>query len=290
MTAGLAQGATIRYAGSGDYFTLSADQSSPPGWQSSVLPGSSDTIRFNWGNNTVTLAGTAPSVSQFQMGVDESGGLVVNSGGVLSATGAGTSAVGHNGTVTGFLTVNSGGLVTVAAPLEVGAGGSGTVGNLTINGGTVTLSSHLWVGDQSGAVGSININSGGVLNIGGMLGLGTINSTSASGGTGTLNVNDGGILNLGNIQASGLGSVQPGSLLDIYGSGEVTIHGDFTSVMNGYIAAGRIEGNNVVGNAQAVYNSGLGETLLTVIPEPSTFALMALMGAGLVVRRLVRRG
>jgi len=43
------------------------------------------------------------------MGVDESGGLVVNSGGVLTALG--NCKVGNNGPVTGRLTINAGGEV-----------------------------------------------------------------------------------------------------------------------------------------------------------------------------------
>jgi len=60
-------------------------------------------------------------------------------------------------------------------------------------------------------------------------------------------------------------------------------------VMNTYITAGRITGNDVVGNVQAIFDADLNKTFLTVIPEPSTFALMALMGVGLMVRRLGRK-
>jgi hypothetical protein len=304
MIAGLAEGATIRYAGSGDYFTLSANQSSPPGWQSLTVPGAADTIRFNWGNNTVTLGATAPTITAFQMGVDESGGLVVNSGGSLTTTGS--STIGNNytgaGLVTGSLTINSGGVVNAGGTqLRLGAGAAAAPGNLrgavTLSGGTLNVSGHLWVGAANNTVGTIDINSGGVLNMlgfggNGMLGLGTVNSTSASGGQGFLNVNAGGVLHLFNIQADGsLGSIQPGSLLDIDGSGLVTIPGNFTAVMNTYITAGRITGNDVVGQVQAVFDAGQNMTFLTatMVPEPSAIALMALMGVGLIVRRLARK-
>ena len=292
MVAGLAQAATVRYQKSGDWFDT--DLSDGIGWQpGGVLPGPLDTVRFNWGNNIVTLAGVAPNVTAFQMGVDESGGLVVNSGGSLTATG--NSKIGNNAggggvnPTTGFLTVNSGGVVNAQGGwLMVAGNGGPLIGIVTLNGGNLNVSGHLWVATGAGSLGTIDIF-GGTLSLGGMLGLGTVDTINP-GGIGRLSVHDGGILSLSNIQADGsLGSIQPGSLLDITGTGLVTLPGDFTAVVDTYIAAGRIAGNGVPSLAQAVYDSGLNETLITVIPEPSTFALMALMGAGFLVRRLSRR-
>jgi hypothetical protein len=298
MVAGQSMAASIRYQGSGDYFNfLAAGNVGSSGWQNVAgvpgLPGALDTARFNYANNTVTLAGIAPTIAAFQMGVDESGGLVVNSGGSLTATnhstvGNNAGAAGVNLT-TGFLTINSGGTVNAGGTLKLGAGASVVAGNLkgivTLNGGTLNVSSHLWIGNNNLTLGTIDINSGGILNVGGMLGLGTGNATSASGGQGFLNVNDGGILNLANIQANGsLASIASGSLLDISGSGLVTIPGNFTAVMNTYISAGKITGNDLAGNVQAIFNPDLNKTLLTVVPEPSTFALMAVAGLGLAFR------
>jgi hypothetical protein len=298
MVAGQALAANIRYQGSGDYFDfLAAGNVGPNGWQNVAgvpgLPGALDTARFNWGSNTVTLAGAAPTITAFQTGVDESGGLVVNSGGILTATG--NSTIGNNAggaganLTTGFLTINSGGTVNAGGTLRLGAGASTVAGNLkgilTLDGGTLSVSSHLWVGNNNLTLGIVDINSGGILNVGGMLGLGTANATSASGGLGLLNVNDGGVLNLANIHAGGSqGSIQAGSLLDISGSGLVTLPGNFVAVLDGYISAGRITGNDIAGNVQAVFDAGLNKTLLTVIPEPSTLALVALTGLGLAFR------
>ena len=108
MVAGQAMAANIRYMNSGDYLE-------PTGWQGGVIPGTNDTARFNWGNNTVTLAGEAPLLRNFQIGVDESGQLVVESGGKLNTTGTQNSTVGNNPNagIIGRLTVNAGGEVNV---------------------------------------------------------------------------------------------------------------------------------------------------------------------------------
>lgn len=298
MAAGQAMAANIRYQNSGDYFDyLAVGNVGPNGWQNvsgvAGIPGALDTARFNWANNTVTLAGTAPTVTAFQMGVDESGGLVVNSGGTLTTTG--NSTIGNNAggsganPTTGFLTINSGGTVNVGGTLKLGAGASTVAGNLkgylTLDGGTLNLTSHLWVGNNNLTLGTVDINSGGIINVGGMLGLGTANASTASGGVGFVNVNDGGVLNLANIHGTAQQSIWGTSRLDISGSGLVTLPGNFVGVVNGYIDAGKITGDDVVGNVQAIFDSGLNKTLITLVPEPSVFALMALAGLGLVFRR-----
>ena len=65
-----------------------------------------DTIRVGWGDNTVTLTNVV-TVARFQIGVDESGRLVVASGGSLTTIGTFANSVGNNAGagVTGRLTV-----------------------------------------------------------------------------------------------------------------------------------------------------------------------------------------
>ena len=68
MVAGQAQAADLRYHGSGDYNDILA-VTLVNGWPAGGggpggLPGTADTIRFNWGNNTVTLTSVAPNVRQ----------------------------------------------------------------------------------------------------------------------------------------------------------------------------------------------------------------------------------
>jgi hypothetical protein len=256
MVAGQAMAADIRYMSSGDYLE-------PTGWVGGVIPGTNDTARFNWGNNTVTLAGEAPLLRRFQMGVDESGGLVVESGGKLTTTGGANSTVGNNNNagIIGRLTVNTGGEVTVTNVLFVG--GSAT-GILTVDGGTLRVTSHLWGGSGAVGVGNIYITNGGSFSVGGNIGLGTVNASTPSGGKCSLYVQEGGVLNLTTI--SPVNSIQPNSVLDISGSGLVTIPGDLTAVMSAYTNALKITAYGGSGTVGIDYNNtNVGKTTLFAI-------------------------
>jgi hypothetical protein len=275
LAAGKAMAADIRYQNSGDYFDTVA-VTGVNGWQAGAggpggLPGTNDTARANWGNNTITLAGEAPLLGRFQLGVDESGQLVVNAGGKLTTTGPNNSTVGNNGSapgganVVGRLTINAGGLVNVTNVLFVGAGATGI---LTNDGGTLNVGSHLWCGSGNvggvGTIGTISIANGGVINVGGNIGLGTINASTPSGGKCSLYVQEGGILNLSNI--SPVNSIQPNSVLDISGSGVVTIGGDRTAVMSAYTNVSRITAYGGLGTVGIDYNNtNVGKTTLFAI-------------------------
>lgn len=256
MVASQAMAADIRYMNSGDYLE-------PTGWQGGVIPGTNDTARFNWGNNTVTLAGEAPLLRRFQMGVDESGHLVVNAGGKLNTTGTQNSTVGNNSNagIIGRLTVNAGGEVNVTNVLFVGASATGIVTN---DGGTVNITSHLWAGSGAVGVGTISIANGGILKVGGNIGLGTVNASTPSGGKASVYVQDGGVLNLN--QISPVTSIQPNSVLDISGSGVVTIPNDLTAVMSAYTNALRITAYGGLGTVGIDYNNtNVGKTTLFAI-------------------------
>ncbi len=255
ITAGKAMAADIRYMSSGDYLV-------PGGWQGGVIPGTNDTARFNWGNNTVTLAGDAPLLRNFQMGVDESGQLIVSTGGKLKTTGTQNSTVGNNGAgVIGRLTVTAGGEVDVTNVLFVGASATGI---LTNDGGTLNISSHLWGGSGAVGVGTISIRNGGAISVGGNIGLGTINASTPSGGSCSLYIEDGGVLNLANISPAT--SIQPNSVMDISGSGVVTIPGDRTTVMSAYTNALRIKAYGGLGTVGIDYNNtNVGKTTLFAI-------------------------
>lgn len=279
MAAGPAMAATLRYVGSGDYNDLFS-VTGVNGWQDGGggpggLPGSADLIRINYGNNTVTLTNVAPDVARFQIGVDESGTLVIESGGSLTAVGTSANSVGNNRTgVTGRMNVMTNGVVNSAAVMYVGSGDSGSgpaTGILTVDGGSCNFSNHLWVGRFSGATGTIILTNGGTLNMlgvggSGMLGLGTGNASAPSGGTGIIRVSDDSVLNLYNISGTAQGSIQPGSVLDILGSGIVTIPGDRVATISGYTNAGRITAYGGTGTVGIDYNTlNPGKTTLFAI-------------------------
>jgi hypothetical protein len=257
MVAGQALALNIRYVGSGDYLD-------PAGWQGGVIPGTNDTARFNYENNTVTLAGAAPLVRNFQAGVDESGGLEVNAGGILNTTGiGGNSTVGNNPNagIIGRLTVNAGGEVNVTNVLFVGANATGIVTN---DGGIIRISTHLWGGSGAAGVGNIYIANGGSISVGGNIGLGTVNASTPSGGKCSVYVQEGGVLNLTTITP--VTSIQPNSVLDISGSGIVTKTGDFTAVMSAYTNAGRITAYGGAGTVGIDYDTmNAGKTTLFAI-------------------------
>lgn len=264
MMAGQAMAATIRYQESGDYSDTVAVTGH--GWQAGGggpggLPGVADLGRLNWGNNTVTLT-TTETIGRLQVGVDEQGNLVIANGGTLTTvagsgqTGDVTIGQGNNPAGTGTMTVEGGGTLNVANILYHGNIANGT----SEISGTVNVTSHLWTGWTLGAVGTININNGGVLNVSGQLGL----NWRDNGAVGYVNVKDGGVLNLSQIHPTD--SIRGSSVLDISGSGVVTIPGDLTAVMSAYTNALKIKAYGGLGTVGIDYNNmNEGKTTLFAI-------------------------
>ncbi|TWU21830.1 PEP-CTERM sorting domain-containing protein [Bythopirellula polymerisocia] len=287
LMAGQLTAADIRYQTSGDWFaTVAVDGF---GWQAPGLPGVNDNARFNWGGNTVTLAGAAPDVRSLQIGVDESGTLEVNNGGVIStttSTGNGDVLAGNNNAnATGTLTVNTGGIVNVGRILW--AANNNSTGFININsGGVVNVASHLWWG----VTGTATVNISGTLQQnGGILGLGTSNASTASGGSATVSILDGGLMALNNISGNpGLPSIQAGSSIDISGSGQLTLPGDFVGLLTDYANANKIGGNGVPGMSNLTIdltkNPGF-TTAYVAIPEPAALLLLGLSLGGILISK-----
>ena len=217
--------------------------------------------RINWGNNTVTLT-TTETIGRLQVGVDEQGNLVIAGGGTLTTVaGSGqngdvTIGQGNNPAGTGTMTVESGGTLNVANILYHGNLANGTSHIF----GTVNVGSHLWTGWTAGTIGTINVNSGGILNVSGQLGLNWQNN----GAVGYVNVMDGGVLNLSQIHPTD--SIRGSSVLDISGSGVVTIPDNLTAVMGAYTNALKIKAYGGLGTVGIDYNNtNVGKTTLFAI-------------------------
>ncbi len=245
-----AQTPVFRYRQGGPWQDVS--DGTVPGWGVNPaspglrVPDAGDEARVNWGGSTVTLDYAAPTFLRLMIGVDESGTVEVNDGGVLTTSQ--DVVVGNNGFVEAYMDVNDGAVVNVGRILWVGRGPvvNDVLGFLNINaGGTVNVASHLWWG----TTGIAEINIAGTLNqTGGILGLGTQNAVDPLGGSATVNVLDGGEFNLNNISsAASLPSIQPGSKINIQGTGRMTLPGDFIDTIGLYRDAGLIEGNGVAG-------------------------------------------
>jgi hypothetical protein len=100
-----------------------------------------------------------------------------------------------------------------------------------------------------------------------MIGLGTINASTPSGGMGIVRVSADSVLNLFTIDPNG-NSIQPGSVLDISGSGVVTIPNDRTTIMSNYVAAGKITAYGGTGTVAIDYNTSTPSktTLYAIAP------------------------
>ena len=208
------------------------------------VPVAGDEARINWAFSTVTLDYEAPEFDNLKIGVDESGVLEINSGGVLTVTG--DANVGHNGFVDGIMDINDGGTVNVGNNFFMARVDVISRGFLNVNsGGVMNVEQHLWMGIN----GTAEVNISGKINQNtGILGLGTINAVDPSGGSAIVNVLSGGELNLNNIHAGGTqSSIQPGSYIDIQGTGRVTLPGNRVEVLEGYRDAGLLYGNGVAG-------------------------------------------
>jgi hypothetical protein len=140
----------------------------------------------------------------------------------------------------GVLRISSGGSLDVSAANDWSAVGYNNTAHMIVEaGGTITFN-QAWIGFSAGAVGTLDIS--GTVNVNNMFGLGW------NGGDGFVNVLDGGRLALSNIHADGSTSIKQNSILNLTGTGQLTLPGDFVSVLQTYVDNGLIVGNGNAGN------------------------------------------
>lgn len=181
---------------------------------------------------------------------------------------------GNNG---GVIRIVGGGSISTG-PTWSSVGYNDAAQMIVETGGTMSFGQHSWIGFNPGANGVVDIE-GGVVNVAGMFGLGW------NGGDGFVNVYDGGLLALANIHGDGATSIKQNSMLDIIGTGQVTLPGDFEGVIATYASNGLISGNGIVGNIMTDLTTNEGFTTITAIPEPSTLVLGVLGGLAFLRRR-----
>ena len=271
-TASQSSADTLRYRLSGTWDTVvtttegwGLNPNNPANPVGARVPIAGDEARVNWGGSTVTVTNATPVPGpRVMIGVDESGVVVVESGAIL--TGNDVLAGNNNPAATGTLTVNDGGIVNVSNILW--AANNLSTGFININtGGVVNVASHLWWGVSGTA--EINI-SGTLVQTGGILGLGTSNATTPGGGTATVNLLDGGLLALNNISSNtNLTSIQPGSVININGNGQLTVPGDFGQVITNYVNADKIIAYSGAGTVNVLVDEVVGvetNTIVTATP------------------------
>jgi len=227
MTIGVANaGDTYRFKGNGDWIT-GEWQNQTQGTDTYVLPDENNTVRINWGNATCTLAGNAPSINQLQVGVDEGGNMVLNSGASL-VTCTAWNGMGAGGAVTASLTIN-GGLLVISNQWQMGVGATPNAHDLqvTVNGGEMKVVAGDY--DQSKT---------------------TLNSAVTTLNGGFLHVNDL-LLSFGTFDLAG---------------GTLKIEGNHLANVTTWTNGGFMIGNGGLTDIKATYNSGDDLTTVTAFP------------------------
>jgi hypothetical protein len=214
LTAGVTIASTVwDPAGNGVSPPATGDWGEALNWSAGV-PGVPDAKAvFNVANAADAVVADSQTGCWLVQGDNADGGkIIIANGGSLDVSAANAwSSVGYNST----------------AYMNVEAGGT-----MTFN--------QAWIGFTAGGVGTVDIS--GTVHVNDMFGLGW------SGGDGYVNVLDGGLLALSNIHSDGSTSIKQNSILDLRGTGQVTLPGNFTSVIAAYVANGLITGDGVVGN------------------------------------------
>lgn len=156
---------TIRIQNDGDWASTNT-------WTGGVMPGVADIARINRSGKTATVT-TVQSAGAIQVGVDESGTLVVD-GGVLTAGNASWCGIGGGSTVTGSLIVVSG-AVMVSNNWQMATGTGAHHISLTLHGGQMVVNGA-FLQNKTTAASAVTTIYGGTLRVNSLqLTVGTMN-------------------------------------------------------------------------------------------------------------------
>lgn len=237
-------------------------------------PGQSGTLNVSGGGLTVTTSGPFPA-GYILVGNYGAGSMTVDNGGTVTASNSYIAA--NAATANGTVTVTGAGSKWSTGYFDVGSSGNGTLN--VRDTATVNATAGIGIGSDNGAVGVINVESGGkvtttdttiaspvgstgTLNVNG---LGSSWSSSSStivgqSGTGALNVLNGASLNSGNL------TIGPTGTMTISNGGKVTS-------TSGPVPAARVNGTANVTGANSQW-------IITGDPSTGNYSTLALGVAG----------
>ena len=230
------------------------------------------------GTVNVNTTGTLAIPGQLQLGTNQSVGVLNLDAG--SVTTGDWTEVGNGTGSSGTLRI-SGGSLTKGGGEHFIVGANGGTGLMTQTGGSLNVNNDIWIANNGGSVGTVNISAGSIANGGWM-------TIGRNGGNGTVNMTGGSWTKNGGgtfVVAEGNGSVgvltQSGGAISAGGgefwvgqaggsSGTYNLSGG-TLLTNNWVAVGRDGGTGVVNMSGGTWTKAANGALIIGASGPGTF-------------------